>query len=289
MRVFESDSIRNICIVGHGAAGKTSLTSAMLFDFRGRQPAGPGRRRQYRHRLGRRGNRTQDQHQLRSGSLRVEQEKDQHPGHSRVIGRSWRETRACCARGGCGGGRGGCGCRRRSADREGMGILRRVFPAPDDRDQQARPRQREQRTEPVHPWKRPSAVGAVPLQIPIGAERDFSGVVSILTNKAYRYARDGSGKFQEDEIPAQYKDEVGEDARQADRNGRRRAATTLMEKFFAEGTLDQAELIEGLKASILQRIIVPCFLYQLDIQYRHRPDPGYDCRICFPSPAPSAR
>ena len=32
MRVFESDSIRNICLVGHGAAGKTSLTSAMLFD-----------------------------------------------------------------------------------------------------------------------------------------------------------------------------------------------------------------------------------------------------------------
>src|SRR5512135_2331347 len=32
MRVFESDSIRNICITGHGAAGKTSLTSAILFD-----------------------------------------------------------------------------------------------------------------------------------------------------------------------------------------------------------------------------------------------------------------
>ena len=32
MRVFESDSIRNICLVGHGAAGKTTLTSAILFD-----------------------------------------------------------------------------------------------------------------------------------------------------------------------------------------------------------------------------------------------------------------
>ena len=32
MRVYESDSIRNICLLGHGAAGKTSLTSAMLFD-----------------------------------------------------------------------------------------------------------------------------------------------------------------------------------------------------------------------------------------------------------------
>ena len=32
MKVFESDAIRNICIVGHGAAGKTSLTSAILFN-----------------------------------------------------------------------------------------------------------------------------------------------------------------------------------------------------------------------------------------------------------------
>src|SRR5437773_3034111 len=32
MRVYESDNIRNIAIVGHGAAGKTTLTSAMLFD-----------------------------------------------------------------------------------------------------------------------------------------------------------------------------------------------------------------------------------------------------------------
>src|SRR5512136_1187734 len=32
MRVYESESIRNIAIIGHGTSGKTSLTSAMLFD-----------------------------------------------------------------------------------------------------------------------------------------------------------------------------------------------------------------------------------------------------------------
>src|SRR5512135_1432541 len=32
MRVYESESIRNVAIIGHGTAGKTSLTSAMLFD-----------------------------------------------------------------------------------------------------------------------------------------------------------------------------------------------------------------------------------------------------------------
>src|SRR6058998_824010 len=32
MRVYESDNIRNVGLAGHGASGKTSLTSAMLFD-----------------------------------------------------------------------------------------------------------------------------------------------------------------------------------------------------------------------------------------------------------------
>src|SRR6059036_3185557 len=31
MRVYESDNIRNVGLIGHGASGKTSLTSAMLF------------------------------------------------------------------------------------------------------------------------------------------------------------------------------------------------------------------------------------------------------------------
>ena len=32
MRVYESDAIRNVAIIGHGTSGKTSLTSAMLFS-----------------------------------------------------------------------------------------------------------------------------------------------------------------------------------------------------------------------------------------------------------------
>ena len=43
---------------------------------------------------------------------------------------------------------------------------------------------------------------AVPIQIPIGAERDFSGVVDLVRMKAYTYAADGDGKGKEGEIPA---------------------------------------------------------------------------------------
>jgi elongation factor G len=100
--------------------------------------------------------------------------------------------------------------------------------------------------------------GAVPLQIPMGSERDFQGVISLVTNKAYRYARDGSGKFEEEDVPAQYKDEVAS-RREKLIEMVAEGSDSLMEKFFAEGTLDQADVVEGLKTAIQQRGIFPVF------------------------------
>jgi elongation factor G len=92
----------------------------------------------------------------------------------------------------------------------------------------------------------------------MGAERDFGGVISLLNNKAYRYSRDGSGKFQEEEVPAEYKEELAK-MREKLVEMVAESNDALMEKFFAEGTLDQADMIEGLKAGILQRNIFPVF------------------------------
>ncbi|PYQ20322.1 MAG: elongation factor G, partial [Acidobacteria bacterium] len=33
MKVYDTPSIRNVAVVGHGGCGKTSLVSAMLFDM----------------------------------------------------------------------------------------------------------------------------------------------------------------------------------------------------------------------------------------------------------------
>jgi elongation factor G len=100
--------------------------------------------------------------------------------------------------------------------------------------------------------------GAVPVQIPLGTEKDFTGVISIINNKAYRYTRDGSGKFQEEEIPAEFKEEQ-EKMRDKLIEMAAEGNDALMEKFFAEGTLSQEDLIEGLKAGIIQRTIFPVF------------------------------
>ena len=43
---------------------------------------------------------------------------------------------------------------------------------------------------------------AVPVQLPIGAERDFSGVVDLIQMKAFTYTADGDGKGAEAAIPA---------------------------------------------------------------------------------------
>jgi elongation factor G len=46
-----------------------------------------------------------------------------------------------------------------------------------------------------------SAPPPLPLQLPIGQEKDFTGVIDLLANKAYIYEADGSGKYREEAIP----------------------------------------------------------------------------------------
>jgi len=47
---------------------------------------------------------------------------------------------------------------------------------------------------------------AIPIQIPIGGEREFKGVVDLVRMKAYTYTTDGDGKGREGEIPAELAD-----------------------------------------------------------------------------------
>lgn len=51
---------------------------------------------------------------------------------------------------------------------------------------------------------------AVAIQLPIGAESDFVGIIDIITEKAYMYKDDLGQNIEEVEIPAEYKDQVEE-------------------------------------------------------------------------------
>jgi elongation factor G len=96
----------------------------------------------------------------------------------------------------------------------------------------------------------------VPLELPIGKEKNLSGVVDLVNMKAYTYELGGNGKGKEGEIPANMKEEAqaaheklvelvaeGDDA--------------LMEEFFDKGTIPEEHLIPALHNAIREDKIFP--------------------------------
>jgi elongation factor G len=102
-----------------------------------------------------------------------------------------------------------------------------------------------------------SRLGAnvVPLQVPIGAESSFSGVVDLLTRKAYIYSgRDG--KAEESAIPADLADQIEEYRLQlVERIAEQ--DETLIEKFLSDEPISDEELKAGLRRAACDGSVVP--------------------------------
>ena len=95
-----------------------------------------------------------------------------------------------------------------------------------------------------------------PIQIPIGEEKAFKGVVDLVQMKAHIYQPDGSGKFTESDVPAdvagraqEYREKLVEAVAESDEK--------LMEKFFESGSLSDDELVAGLKKQVIDGKIYP--------------------------------
>jgi len=97
---------------------------------------------------------------------------------------------------------------------------------------------------------------AVPIQIPIGAERDFSGVVDLIRMKAYTYTADGDGKGKEGDIPANLAD-AAQKAHEALIEMVAEGNDALMEEFFDKGTLSAEQITDGLKQGVREMRIFP--------------------------------
>lgn len=95
------------------------------------------------------------------------------------------------------------------------------------------------------------------VQIPIGKEGSFKGIVDLLTEKAYLFKDGDTGEAEETEIPADLAEQV-EDARNALIEDIASNDEELMEKFF-EGALSTAEIVGGLKKSMATGQIVPVY------------------------------
>ncbi len=98
---------------------------------------------------------------------------------------------------------------------------------------------------------------AVPLQMTIGAEEEFKGVVDLIENKAIIWNEEDMGTtFEYGDVPADLQDQVDE-MREFMMEAAAEATDELMEKYLEEGELTKEEIKEGIRLRTLANEIVP--------------------------------
>jgi elongation factor G len=98
---------------------------------------------------------------------------------------------------------------------------------------------------------------AVPIQIPIGAESEFLGVVDLVIMKAILYKDETKGaKFEVADIPAELQDEA-KAAREYLIESISEVDETLMEKYIGGEALSEAEVKAGIRKGALKMELFP--------------------------------
>src|SRR5215213_123795 len=254
MKVYDAASIRNVAVVGHGGSGKTQLVSALLFD------AGMVNR------LGKvdEGNTVTDydeeeiarKHTLTASLAYAEWNKNKinlidTPG----FGNFFSDARAAIhvADGALIVVDGVSGVEVQT-EKAWTACEERQLPRLIVVNRLDRERASLERT--LESVKLTLARTIVPIQLPIGEEKQFSGVVDLVSMKAYTNAADGSAKVTEGPVPTDMVDAVNA-ARDLLIEMVAEADESLMEKFFEAGTLTQEELIAGLRAATASARMFP--------------------------------
>ncbi len=96
----------------------------------------------------------------------------------------------------------------------------------------------------------------VPFTLPIGQEKNFRGVVDIVHMKAYEF--DENGKSKEIEIPSEGRDIVDKE-RERLIEVIAESDDALMEKYFEQGTLDEADIVPNIGRAIASSRLCPVF------------------------------
>ncbi len=257
MKDYAADKIRNVAMVGHGSSGKTSLTSAFLFE------AGVTNRLTKVEK----GNTITDYDpeeiersiSINSSACHLDWQGNKIniidcPGYTNFL---W-DTRAglravdagvvlvCCASGV------EVGTEKTWEMLEEFNLPRIIVINKLDRENADFKRT-------LDSVQQSFGRQAIPVQLPIGEEKDFSGVIDLLAKKAFVFEKDESGKFKEVDIPENLRaeaekkaEELTEMVAENDEN--------LMEKYFENGELTSDELREGLRKGILTRQLFPIYV-----------------------------
>ncbi|OCA97272.1 elongation factor G [Clostridium beijerinckii] len=98
---------------------------------------------------------------------------------------------------------------------------------------------------------------AVPIQIPIGSEQDFKGMVDLIKNVAFIFYDDLGKDMREEAIPAEYADQA-EEYRAAMIEAIAETDEELMEKYLEGEELTIEELKTALRKATIANEIYPC-------------------------------
>ena len=98
-------------------------------------------------------------------------------------------------------------------------------------------------------------LSVAPLQMPIGKEADFKGVVDLIRQKAILFSDDGM-KVTEEDIPEDLS-AMARDLREKLIEAVAEADDTLLEKYLEGEVLSDAEVDEGLRQGVLKGKIIP--------------------------------
>jgi len=123
----------------------------------------------------------------------------------------------------------------------------------------------------------------VPIQLPIGAEDDFKGIIDLMRMKALYWDGDDMGtSYREEDIPSDLLEQSNE-YREAMLETVAEASEELMEKYLENGDLTLEEIIQGIRIRTLNNEIVPTICGSA---FKNKGvQPMLDCVIDFlPSP-----
>ena len=256
MKVYGTQEIRNLGVVGHGDAGKTSLVAAMLYGA-GMTP-----------RLGRVDEGTAptdyDEEEIaRKISLNLSVAYAEHrgvkinlvdtPGYAAFISHAKPALHVCETALFVIDGVTGIGVQTEKAWELADELIR---PRPRFIVINKLDKERADFGEVYNSLRETFGRSCVPLTLPIGSERNFRGVVDVIRMKAYEF--DANGRPREIPIPESgrgYIDETHERLIEMVAE----SDDTLMEHFFQDGTLNNDEFIGGMKKAIAQRVLTPVF------------------------------
>jgi elongation factor G len=254
MKVYDAHSLRNVALVGHSGAGKTQLLSTLLFD------AGAVNR------LGRVDDGTSitdyddeaiaRKHTLASGLACAEWNKVKinfidTPGIANFLSDARAALRVADAALVVVDAVAGAEVSTEKvwAAAEELALPRLIVLNRVDRERASLERS-------IESLRAVFGRTVIPIQLPVGEEKAFRGVVDLVAMRAWTFPTDGSGKATEGDVPEDLASRA-QHAREALIEMVAEADDALMEKFFDAGTLSQDELVSGLKRAVAAARIFP--------------------------------